>query len=96
MLRVPECLAILSLQYFESIVRLNVCLLLPDIRFSLVDLVTLLFIEHKLLLLFLLYGDEQLLFIDLAVQSESGTFIDFHHAIVLLVISRTAECREGI
>lgn len=93
---VQECLRVLIMQVFESIVLLFMCVFFDDSGLGLLHLDAFLLVKHQFLLLFLLCGHKQLLFVDLAVEGKSGPLVDFDRTVRAIFVPVKGERREGI
>lgn len=90
-----ENLGILCLQVLESVVRLHVGFLFDHVGYSLLHLHSLFLVEDELLFLFLLGGDEELLFVDLAVEGQPWPLLGVHHACDIFFVAIKAEGWKG-
>ena len=93
---VQECLRVLIMQVFKSIVLLFVRILLDDSRLSLLHLDAFLLVQDKLLLLFLLRRHEEFLLVDLTVEGESGSLVNFNRAIRTVLVAIKGEGGERV
>ena len=94
--RVAECLRVLSLKVFEAIVGFNVGLLFDHVSHSLLHLHAFLLVQYQLLLFFFRHRLEQLLLVDLTVESETRTLVDLHGTVVFVHVGLAAKSRERI
>lgn len=94
--RVRECLGVLRLQVLESIVALDVSLLLNDIGHGLFHLDALLLVQYQLLIFFLLGRHEEFLLVYRTIESQIGPLVGLYGPIVAFLVPVEAEGREGV